>query len=326
MFWMKKIRDIFMKLQEKKGRAIVPVVLVLGIFIGAVAILQVKGIGATLFSGDNKLSISADDPEADPDGDGLKNWQEDIYKTDQRKYDTDGDGYSDGEEVLSGYDPTVAGPNDALPGTDTTIPRPLPKNLTDNLSQTIIEKIGTGEIQPIEDPNTAPDSLLMQNEDVLNEVLSQINQKSENDFILKPIPDSDIKIANTETNQGAVFAYLDAMSKILADDSYIKDMTVSEAEAIQNAVENKNYNDLNNLIKWYEKVIKDSKEVITPKDLKELHKENIEILILTKDILSAIRNFESDPATATAAANNYISIKDLSQNFQDKLIAKVKEY
>ena len=49
----------------------------------------------------------ASQPDADPDNDGLKNWEEDTYRTDPRNPDTDGDGYLDGEETASGYDPTI---------------------------------------------------------------------------------------------------------------------------------------------------------------------------------------------------------------------------
>jgi hypothetical protein len=50
----------------------------------------------------NSADMSAN---ADPDGDGLTNEQEQVYKTDPLNPDTDGDNYSDGEEVSTGYDP-----------------------------------------------------------------------------------------------------------------------------------------------------------------------------------------------------------------------------
>lgn len=48
----------------------------------------------------------------DEDGDNLAGWEEDLWRTDRLKPDTDGDGTSDGEEVRLGRDPRKAGPND----------------------------------------------------------------------------------------------------------------------------------------------------------------------------------------------------------------------
>jgi len=50
----------------------------------------------------------------DTDGDGLLDWQEELFRTDPQNPDTDGDGTPDGEEVALKRDPTVPGPNDPL--------------------------------------------------------------------------------------------------------------------------------------------------------------------------------------------------------------------
>ncbi len=50
----------------------------------------------------------------DSDGDGLKDWEEELWKTDPTVADTDGDKTPDGQEIKSGRDPLVAGPNDKL--------------------------------------------------------------------------------------------------------------------------------------------------------------------------------------------------------------------
>lgn len=49
----------------------------------------------------------------DLDNDALTNDQERLYKTDPLNPDTDGDGYKDGEEVATGYDPTKVSEEDA---------------------------------------------------------------------------------------------------------------------------------------------------------------------------------------------------------------------
>ncbi|MEK7639979.1 MAG: hypothetical protein AAB424_02490 [Patescibacteria group bacterium] len=50
---------------------------------------------------------------ADLDSDGLTNDQERLYKTDPLNPDTDGDGYKDGAEIATGYDPTKVAEEDA---------------------------------------------------------------------------------------------------------------------------------------------------------------------------------------------------------------------
>ena len=52
--------------------------------------------------------------ERDEDGDGLKDWEEELWQTKRDNADTDGDGAADGVEVASGRDPFKSGPNDAL--------------------------------------------------------------------------------------------------------------------------------------------------------------------------------------------------------------------
>ena len=56
---------------------------------------------------------SASDTDADPDNDGLANWEESTHNTHPRVADTDGDGVSDQEEITQGSDPL--NPEDAQP-------------------------------------------------------------------------------------------------------------------------------------------------------------------------------------------------------------------
>jgi len=65
----------------------------------------------------NSLSVVLDKTnqyDADTDSDGLKDWEETLWKTDSNKADTDGDGTNDNEEIAQGRDPLKAGPNDKI--------------------------------------------------------------------------------------------------------------------------------------------------------------------------------------------------------------------
>lgn len=57
---------------------------------------------------------STDNLFLDSDQDGLSNQEEAVYGTNQNVSDSDGDGYTDGAEVKSGYDPTKPAPGDKL--------------------------------------------------------------------------------------------------------------------------------------------------------------------------------------------------------------------
>lgn len=52
--------------------------------------------------------------QPDSDGDGLKDWEEELWQTDKNNADTDGDGVPDGEEVKNRRNPKKEGPEDIL--------------------------------------------------------------------------------------------------------------------------------------------------------------------------------------------------------------------
>ncbi|MFP6896830.1 MAG: LamG-like jellyroll fold domain-containing protein [Roseibacillus sp.] len=96
---------------------------------------------------DTRMALLAvDDPDGDPDMDGLTNQEESDLGTDPNNEDTDGDGFKDGEEDMSGI---WGGPSD--PGTDPRLADTDGDGLDDgveNPNESFVD-----ESQPGTDPN-----------------------------------------------------------------------------------------------------------------------------------------------------------------------------
>lgn len=85
------------------------------ILLGGVAILK-REKTETVYNMILKENIAkaAEILNRDKDQDGLKDWEEELWKTDPAKSDTDSDETTDGEEIRLRRDPTIPGPNDAF--------------------------------------------------------------------------------------------------------------------------------------------------------------------------------------------------------------------
>jgi hypothetical protein len=100
----------------------ISILLLICVIAAVLFILGDKGINALKekifsFGSENKeFSFGVDLPvktdSKDTDGDGLFDWQENIWGTSINNPDSDGDGTNDGEEVKNDRDPLIKGPDD----------------------------------------------------------------------------------------------------------------------------------------------------------------------------------------------------------------------
>lgn len=67
-----------------------------------------------LEKGKNFVSEMFKNDQSDSDNDGLKDWEETLWKTDPNNLDTDGDGSADGEETAQNRNPLKSGPDDKM--------------------------------------------------------------------------------------------------------------------------------------------------------------------------------------------------------------------
>lgn len=317
-------------LSERRKNIVVPVVLLLGIFIGGVVVLRTQGIGAQVLTEGKKILFPiASEPDADPDGDGLKNWEEEVYRTDPRNPDTDGDGYLDGEEVASGYDPLIPAPNDALEGTDINSPRPAPKNLTAYLAQILTQKISSGEIAPaqgnsLDDVKNDPD--LPYNQDLVNEALVQIGLRAKEYFMLPLIKTEDISVSSSPTTYETIGSYISAMGQAAGRSQEVSQLNKSEVGIIKDAVDSKDMKEINLLLTSIQKNIENVKNVTAPQGFENLHTQQIALLMLEEKIFDAVAHLDDDPAMAVAALETYQQLVTTYQAFSEELNLKIQSY
>lgn len=123
----------------------------------------------------------------DFDQDGLSNDEETLYGTDPNISDTDGDGYSDGTEVESGYDPLKPAPGDKI----ITVRSDIEKNNEDD-GENLTQKLSSDLNFLLEEKSQKNEQINIED---LDAVIEQLNASSGYTFEdLPEIDETSIKI------------------------------------------------------------------------------------------------------------------------------------
>lgn len=254
----------------------------------------------------------------DTDNDGLKDWEEELYKTDPYNPDTDGDGYLDGEEVNSGHNPLIKAPNDK----QVFYPLPLGEkyNITDKIFadiDTVFRSYLHQKDEYIKDhPEIdSPEEFLAQaSPDTLEELFRRAVLYNERDWlaqaekILEQLPevfqieisDSDINISE-DSGPEAIKTYTDKLLAYLNSESFF--LTERNFILLKDSLPQDNFSQLDKLIKDNDSEIKRLRETTVPSSWKEVHKKTLKIAITLRNIFVSLRGWQSDPVKALVGAN-----------------------
>lgn len=253
--------------------------------------------------------------EIDSDNDGLKDWEEILWKTDINNSDSDNDGYSDNEEIKGGFDPldSLSNSKTGKKGIGMEQTTFLSLSVSANLTQEIAKSMGLNIIESKE-KGVQPD---------ISDPLKFINQQNNQDlarfvagFYIK-IPENELKVSS-DNSPAAIQKYNDEIHNAIPQNPY---MNKAEDEIFAEAMQFKDFKVIDEYIQYYDKVIANMKNIAVPSDFLEIHKQLVANLMATQRVYKTIKEIDADPLRVIIALeqNNKIrkEVKNLLLNFLD---------
>jgi len=237
----------------------------------------------------------------DTDNDGLKDWEEDLWKTDKSDSDTDKDGVSDFEEVRNGRNPLVAGPNDILDPEEfrNKVNQAIESDLTetDKFSRLLFSKYISGMNDG--PPNTA---------EYADFLIDYAIQAENGDISLKE--NSDFKImADTEQNMKN---YGNALGKLIREQSEKhKGNEIEILESAINAESSKKMEGLNEPIARYRGIEAGMAQMQVPQSFVSTHTKLTNLIGLMAFSVENMKYLLDDPVKGLGGVSMYPDSADL---------------
>lgn len=281
-------------------KTILIVVVLLLVFAGAAFALFHESWTDPRLPAGNETSGEPRLAQLDSDGDGLKDWEEAIFRTDPHNPDTDGDGTPDEEEIVANRDPLTPGPDDLiLPNTDQSKRKETHEALTadsvaGNLTRTILfqmlEARGAGFFDQSQTGAIA--------QELVNAMLASKNKYEREQH--QTVADADIVILQTDDPE-SIKQYFNAMAAFYQDFITTNAGFPSDFDIIARASETKDpeaLKDLARLATFLDALTARVKAVPVPRPVLELHKQELSLLLLMRQQINTL--METNPADAFA--------------------------
>jgi len=242
----------------------------------------------------------------DSDNDGLRDWEEALWKTDPNQTDTDKDGFSDYEETKSGYDPIdpLSNPKTGQKNLNNS---PLP----DSSKQETQESINiTEQFAKTISSGLADQASLNQTD--ISDPLSMLDQNSAQSLLQfinnfhAELPEGEIKTHN-DNSFAAVQKYADELEKAIPSDPYPGS---NEDDIFTEAIETSNFKKIDDYISYYKTSISNMKKIAVPSDFYGIHKKQIESLMATKKVYESIKEINGDPIKTVLALQENQKVRE----------------
>ncbi|HWQ59901.1 MAG TPA: hypothetical protein VN420_02000 [Candidatus Fimivivens sp.] len=270
----------------------------------------------------------------DADNDGLTNAEEKLYGTDPTNDDTDGDGYSDGIEVSSGFNPLKKAPGDKIVAVEASVVEGSAVKATNNMTQQVSEKIA----EIVRNPEQTSDGTSQISLDQLDAYAQQISGGTSAEITLPDVDVDSIKIKDqsypklskdkkkAQVRQD-VIEYLTTISYIFASNSpqsfksedelsKISDDSVNDAIS---AISSGNFSKLQTFTENGDRMLSQVEDVEVPQAMLDVHVKALKLAkyaALTKDEIAA--SSQDDPIKTMQALSK-------TQGFLNTIISFVTE-
>jgi len=244
--------------------------------------------------------------DTDSDADGLKDWEELLWKTDSSKADTDSDGTNDNEEIMLGRNPLKASPDDKISDKEDLVAQE--KAVSDSNQNTLTAAYARKfltEYMTLKQQKGELSDLDKQN--LVNSFMDNIEPLAVTDKYTI----SDLKISN-DTSKESVKKYSDELKKIFIDEKRLLPNEVEIFNILLKNIQEENVKNielsvkiLNNSILLNEKLIKTMLSIAIPSNFSKNH---LDVVNGFSNIIFAIKNMaiaQTDPVKAMMGQKLY---------------------
>ncbi|MFZ2299542.1 MAG: hypothetical protein WAW00_00190 [Candidatus Moraniibacteriota bacterium] len=242
----------------------------------------------------------------DSDQDGLSNDEEKLYGTDLMTKDSDGDGYGDGIEVESGYDPLKPAPGDKILKEADTVSSAAASGDSENLTQQV-----SGEIANILKDTDASNKTVS-----LEDVNTSVQKVLDGSMEEVTLPDVDIKAIKIkklakslkgkdrdERERQDAIEYLTVLSYLVANNAPKSFQTEEELLGVftgissdfVGALSSGNIGQIDQLSKQGEKMLGELKDVEVPEKMLDVHVKALKMAEYIMQLKNELKSPQDDP-------------------------------
>lgn len=295
---------MFMKLPNKKNLIFLAIVIVILIFVfiyvNKNSVPPKQNIqNKEILNEIQKMTLTL--AGKDSDNDGLKDWEEFLWKTDLNNPDTDNDGTVDGEEIRLERNPIKSGPNDKLeefkPTTTTSVKKSEDLTVTDKFSQEFFARY-------IELKRSGKGTISEQDQADLVNLLAEKKYFS---VPSKIYTKKDLKILNNVSTT-TLHSYGNNIAKIIVENN--PGQIDNEFLILEKALRSNNPNEVkkyDKIIKYYKQIIDGFRGIPVSEDVSGSHIEMLNNLSSIMSNIEAMKKVFDDPVFATSNITGFIN-------------------